>query len=126
MRKLLPLAAVLMFTFGATTGCDDSTAPASQVFEIHVQGGFDRTWVYFELDGQRLLNGNLTTDETIGLATIVQASASPGLHTTRVLADLAEQTAQFELRSYQYVLVRRVPEDGALQIVVTNERPIYE
>jgi len=124
MRNTLSLiAAMLVFV---ALGCDESTAPVSQPFEIHVQSSFDQTWVQFECDGQIVFFGNQTTDHLLGLASIVRASAAPGLHMVRVLAGDTEQTVSLDLISYKYVVLRRSSQDGTIQVLVTDERPIYD
>lgn len=124
MRKSLSLIAALFVL--VALGCDEATAPVSQPFEIHVQSSFDQTWVEFEFDGQIIFSGNQTTDHIVGFASIVRASAAPGSHIVRVFAGVTEQTVSLDLTSYKYVLLRRSTQDGTIQVLVTEERPIYD
>ena len=110
---------------GVASSCNEPSQPASQAYEVHIQAQFTGTWVQFDLDGQQVSYGNQTTSPLIGLASIVRLNATAGRHLAHVRAGESEATLQFDLASYQYVLVSREL-DGTLHIQVTSERPLYD
>jgi hypothetical protein len=125
MRKWSALALVAMSGL-VVVGCDDGVAPSPQGYEVHVVGHFDQTWVRVHVDGHPLYDGYATTNPLIGVAAIVRATAPSGRHQIRVTAGGTTAEFEFELSEYLYAIASRDATDGAITVVVTRERPLYD
>ncbi|WP_205512707.1 hypothetical protein [Longitalea arenae] len=84
MKKTLLLLPLVLLLFAA---CRKTNNPTVFDLGVDVQGGFEKDHVQVYIDNQPLLNTEVTTSPSLGLATSISTANTDGLHTIKVVVN---------------------------------------
>ena len=79
------------------SGCSLDESDFADKFELHLQHGFDQTYVHIKIDDKTIFFGEATTDNTISLAAIISVNILKGSHTIKIYSDTMEADTSFIL-----------------------------
>ncbi len=108
MKKFRPIV-ILIFVSTIFICCEETTSPAiehAEVFQVHLQGGFEQTHVQLELDEFRVFNDTITTGSILSVAAIVRLDVFQGNHKLRVIINYSiDEEKTFFVGDSLYVAV---------------------
>ena len=120
------------------TSCNSSTIEPTERevinFEVHFQNIFKDDGVLLRIDNSNIFAGEISTDNTVGVAKILKLQQLSGNHLLHVnVNNIFFATREYELQDTLYILIRHFKDDleflniqKGINVEFTNQRPLYD
>lgn len=117
----IPLALLLL------VACRKTSNPTVFDLGVDMQSSFNKDRVQVVIDNQPLLNTQLTTNETLGLATSISTAATEGKHSIKVIVnDNTVKTESFSQSGPLYLGINYDKSAKTVSIRYSTYRFVYD
>lgn len=122
-KTILSIPLVLLLL----AACRKTNNPTVFDLGVDMQASFEKDRVQVVIDNQPLLNTQLTTNHTLGLATSISTAATEGKHTIKVIVnDSTVKTDSFTQSGDLYIGINYDKTAKTVSIAYSTHRFVYD
>ena len=123
MKKTILSIPLVLLLLG---GCRKTSNPTVFDLGVDMQSSFDKDRVQVVIDNQPLLNTQVTTNQTLGLATSISTAATEGKHSIKVIVnDSTVKTESFSQSGPLYLGINYDKAAKTVSIAYSTKRFLY-